>query len=131
MKYLKLKTREDLGGKHITFMYFGTEKVDPKVIDAWLKEITLYPQRLRNPFPDVFGENLGVMRYSTELPAYQIVREEILRELGPNILSQNYLEWKPHITGVGMDWVKERGLETIHVTGLVANDGSWSYDFKI
>lgn len=121
--YLKLITDKDLGGFHVTYLFFGTNPWDQGEILKALGEMGRFTLRFKGEA--LFGPNSDMLvgEYECQDQGPHEARKRALEACSPEIQGVNRELWKPHITGLTKEMVGEKGWEEILVTGVQTNDG--------
>jgi hypothetical protein len=138
IKYLRLILKDriilDGGGEgHITFLYFGSYKVDPLMLTKHLEGIS--PFYLCEPSFAKMGKNFDI-----DAIKYDILDSEdncviysrrylLMKECGHEVEEQNSKEYNPHVSKLTMDAVYKQNLVSLEVIGIESNDGSWKNMF--
>lgn len=138
IKYLRLILKDriilDGGGEgHITFLYFGSYKVDTLWLTEQLKGIG--PFYLCEPSHVKIGKNFDIdaIKYdildSEDNVEVQICRRMLMEKCGQEVEEQNFKEYNPHVSKLTMDAVDKQNLTSLEVIGIESNDGSWKIMF--
>jgi hypothetical protein len=116
---------------HITFAYFGKVQVDVLLVGRILRGLSAFTLTCRGQ--EKLGKNLDIdaMCYDMDDSRVDVVRACLLRALGPDVESQNYVPYMAHVTNLTQDMVDRQGIQSIKVLGVESNDGTqWRMMFS-